>query len=86
MGSLGSFRARDDTNCDGPHELVPHRERTRRDSKGGPEVAYARSLKMELDVAMYLESLITHMLRGRAKSEELLSDRRKAAHPEAVRE
>jgi hypothetical protein len=46
----------------------------------------ARSLKMELDVTMYLESLITHMLRGRAKPEELLSDRRKAAHPGAVRE
>jgi len=35
---------------------------------------------------MYLESVITHMLRGTAKLEELLPDRWKAAHPEAVRE
>jgi hypothetical protein len=37
-------------------------------------------------LAMYLESVITHMLRGTAKTEELLPDRWKAAHPEAVRE
>ena len=43
-------------------------------------------MRMELDVAMYLESVITHMLRGTAKLEELLPDRWKAAHPEAVRE
>ena len=46
----------------------------------------ASALRMELDVAMYLESVITHMLRGTAKLEELLPDRWKAAHPEAVRE
>ena len=37
-------------------------------------------------LAMYLESVITHILRGTAKTEELLPDRWKAAHPEAVRE
>ncbi len=37
-------------------------------------------------LAMYLESIITHMLRGTAKTEEMLPDRWKAAHPEAVRE
>ena len=35
---------------------------------------------------MYLESVITRILRGTAKTEELLPDRWKAAHPEAVRE
>jgi hypothetical protein len=35
---------------------------------------------------MYLENVITHMLRGTAKTEELLPDRWRAAHPEAVRE
>ena len=44
------------------------------------------ALRMELDVAMYLESVITHMTRGTAKIEELLPDRWKAAHPHAVRE
>jgi hypothetical protein len=41
---------------------------------------------MELDVSMYLESIITHRLRGTAKLEELLPDRWRANHPEAVRE
>jgi hypothetical protein len=41
---------------------------------------------MELDVGMHLESVITHMLRGTAKTEELLPERWKAAHPQAVRE
>lgn len=44
------------------------------------------ALRMELDVAMYLESVITHMTRGTAKIEELLPDRWKAVHPHAVRE
>ena len=35
---------------------------------------------------MYLKNVITHMLRGTAKTEELLPDRWRAAHPEAVRE
>jgi hypothetical protein len=34
---------------------------------------------------MYLESVITHVLRGTAKTEELFPNRWKAAHPEAVR-
>ena len=46
----------------------------------------ASALRQDLDVAMYLESVITHMLRGTAKLEELLPDRWKATHPEAVRE
>jgi hypothetical protein len=46
----------------------------------------AGALRMDLDVGLYLESVITHMLRGTAKIEELLPDRWKAAHPEAVRE
>ncbi len=46
----------------------------------------ASALRMDLDVGMYLESVITHMLRGTAKTEELLPDGWKAAHPEAVRE
>jgi hypothetical protein len=46
----------------------------------------ASALRQDLDVAMYLESVISHMLRGTAKLEELLPDRWKAAHPEAVRE
>ena len=41
---------------------------------------------MDLDVGLYLESVLAHMLRGTAKIEELLPDRWKAAHPEAVRE
>jgi hypothetical protein len=32
-----------------------------------------------------LESVITHLLRGTARVEELLPDRWKAEHPEAVR-
>jgi len=46
----------------------------------------ASALRMELDVSMYLESVITHRLRGTAKLEELLPDRWRAHHPEAVRE
>ncbi len=46
----------------------------------------ASALRMELDVSMYLESIITHRLRGTAKLEELLPDRWQANHPEAVRE
>ena len=46
----------------------------------------ASALRMELDVSMYLESIITHRLRGTAKLEELLPDRWRANHPDAVRE
>jgi len=46
----------------------------------------ASERKMDPDVGLYLESVLTHMLRGTAKIEELLPDRWKAAHPEAVRE
>ncbi len=46
----------------------------------------ASALRMELDVSMYLESVITHRLRGTAKLEELLPDRWRANHPKAVRE
>jgi hypothetical protein len=46
----------------------------------------ASALRMDLDVGLYLESMLTHMLRSTAKTEELLPDRWKAAHPEAVRQ
>jgi NAD(P)H-dependent FMN reductase len=46
----------------------------------------ASALRMKLDVSMYLESVITHWLRGTAKLEELLPDRWRENHPEAVRE
>jgi hypothetical protein len=41
----------------------------------------ASALRQALDLAMYLESVITHMLRGTAKTQELLPDRWTAAHP-----
>ncbi len=41
----------------------------------------ASALRQDLDVAMYLESVITHMLRGPAKTEELLPNRWKARIP-----
>jgi hypothetical protein len=46
----------------------------------------ASALRMDLDVGRYLEGVLTHMLRGTAKTEEFLPDRSKAAHPEAVNE
>jgi len=45
----------------------------------------ASALRMELDVGMSLESVLTHMLRGTAKTEELFPDRWTAAHP-SIRE
>ncbi len=39
----------------------------------------------EIEIGMYLESVITHLLRGTARVEEFLLDRWKADHPEAVR-
>ena len=41
----------------------------------------ACALRMDLDVGMSLESVLTHMLRGTAKTQELLPDRWTAAHP-----
>jgi hypothetical protein len=41
----------------------------------------ASALRMDLEVGMYLEGVITHMLRGTAKTEELFPDRWTAAHP-----
>jgi len=46
----------------------------------------ASALRMELDVSMYLESVITHRIRETAKLEELVPDLWRAHHPEAVRE
>lgn len=40
----------------------------------------------DLDVHQYLESVLTHLLRGTAKAEDLLPDVWKEHHPEAVRE
>jgi transposase len=40
----------------------------------------------DLDVGVYLESVITHMLRGTAKVEDLLPDVWKSHHPQAIRE
>ena len=45
----------------------------------------ASAQRQEIDVGMYLESAITHLLRGTARPEELLPDRWKTNHPEAVR-
>jgi transposase len=45
----------------------------------------ASAQRQEIDVGMYLESAITHLLRGSARPDELLPDRWKANHPEAVR-
>ena len=39
----------------------------------------------DLDVMMYMESVITHMLRGTAKVDELLPDVWRTYHPEAIR-
>lgn len=39
----------------------------------------------DLDVMIYMESVITHMLRGTARADELLSDIWKTHYPEAVR-
>jgi hypothetical protein len=41
----------------------------------------ASALRMDLDVGIYLESALTHMLRGTAKTEELFPDRWTATHP-----
>jgi hypothetical protein len=46
----------------------------------------ASALRMELDVVMYLENIITHRLHGTAKLIGLLPDRWRAHHLEAVRE
>ncbi|MCU0718265.1 MAG: transposase domain-containing protein [Pirellula sp.] len=45
----------------------------------------ASAHRNDMDVAMYLESVITRMVRGTAKPEELLPDVWKVQHPEAVR-
>ena len=45
----------------------------------------ASAQRQEIDIGMHLESVITHLLRGTARPEELLPDRWKANHPEAVR-
>lgn len=45
----------------------------------------ASAQRNDLDVEMYLESVITHMLRGTARLEELLPDVWKEHHPEAIR-
>jgi len=45
----------------------------------------ASAHRQDLDVLMYLESIITHMLRGTAKIEDLLPDVWKSHHPEAIR-
>ena len=45
----------------------------------------ARAHRNDLDVTKYLESVITHILRGTARVEVLLSDVWKTHHPEAVR-
>ena len=45
----------------------------------------ASAQRNDLDVSMYMESAITHMLRGTAKIEDLVPDVWKTHHPEAVR-
>jgi hypothetical protein len=41
--------------------------------------------RLDLEVQLYLESVIKHRLRGTCRLEELLPDQWKAAHPEAIR-
>ena len=41
--------------------------------------------RQEIDVGMYLESVLTHLLRGTAMPKELLPDVWKVNHPEAIR-
>ncbi len=43
----------------------------------------ASAQRQEIDIGMYLESVITHLLRGTARVEELLPDRWKVDHPES---
>jgi transposase len=45
----------------------------------------ASAQRQHLDLSAYLESVITHMLRGTAKPEELLPEVWKQHHPESVR-
>jgi hypothetical protein len=45
----------------------------------------ASAHRNDLDVMQYLESVITHLLRGTAKVAELLPEIWKANHPEAIR-
>jgi transposase len=45
----------------------------------------ASALRNDLDVHAYLESAITHMIRGTARPAELLPDVWKSHHPEAIR-
>jgi len=45
----------------------------------------ASAHRQDLDVLQYLESVITHMLRGSARVEELLPDVWKSHHPESIR-
>lgn len=41
--------------------------------------------RLDLDIQSYLESVLTHSLRGTCKVEDLLPDRWKGLHPESVR-
>jgi transposase len=45
----------------------------------------ASAQRQEIDVAMYLESALTHLVRGTATPQDLLPDKWKSNHPEAVR-
>jgi hypothetical protein len=45
----------------------------------------ASTHRQDSDVLMYLERVITHMLRGTANVEDLLPDVWKSHHPEAIR-
>jgi transposase len=45
----------------------------------------ASAVRQSIDVGMYLESAITHMLRGTARVEELLPDVWRSHHPESIR-
>ncbi|XZE35384.1 hypothetical protein SH501x_000874 [Pirellulaceae bacterium SH501] len=45
----------------------------------------ASAQHQELDLGMYLKSVITHLVRGTARMDELLPDRWKVAHPEAMK-
>jgi hypothetical protein len=67
-------------SCGSVQELVIHRIPARKVRNASLMSLVASALRMDLDIGRYLESVLTHMLRRTAKTEELLPDRWTAAH------